>query len=284
MSIWNRGGLRFHLIPIALLFVSAGAAVVGSLSTFTSLSGSQAIAGFTAMILFFAIPIGFLVEHIMQSGKAHSPASRQSPRAMRIFLGAAWLIWALPTAAIFGLAIQWDAPWPFSLRQGPDTKYAIEGFESVLGFSVPGSVTDIYYNERRLPLDSTYLLRFTCCDEGLVRRVISDWALDEESHPSSPERGNSGYPSWWRWHATEAHTSYKGDRGDFLWYNPQTCTVLFERWRSTEGRTFEVALASRAAVRPASRAGLPRSRRGEVPRARSRASLPVSYGRVVSSR
>lgn len=69
-----------------------------------------------------------------------------------------------------------NEPWPISLRHGPDTEYALDGFNRLAGFAAPASVTDIYYKSLGV-MELHDDLRFKVTDPAVVERLVKHLEL-----------------------------------------------------------------------------------------------------------
>jgi hypothetical protein len=101
-----------------------------------------------------------------------APGRRLYYAVSKLFLTLAWLPGAF-LALLLAFVVQ---PWPISLRQGPDTAYAREGFARHLRFAPPAEVDDLHYRGEGIR-DATYWIAFRCSDPAVVERIAAELGL-----------------------------------------------------------------------------------------------------------
>ena len=161
--------------------------------------------------------------------KEHSRTTRLYFGASRILFALVWLASCAPIA--FYVAI--IQPWPLTLRHGPDTDYARRGFESLVGFAPPPSISNIYYRVDEGFRDSGYRLRFRCNDGAVVTQVLTRLQLQPTNNPTMGLLSRS--PKWWsektqRKELLQFAREQPGKYYWYLWYDPATGTVWYEEF------------------------------------------------------
>jgi hypothetical protein len=112
----------------------------------------------------------------------------------------------------------------------PNTHANQVGFERHFGFSMPASVSDLYYFADELGADVKYQLGFTA-DQGTVERIVA--ALDlVQREPKLDCTGLIREFDWWSEDAVVGITPYwKSNRdGDYywlLWFDPSSQKVYY---------------------------------------------------------
>lgn len=175
--------------------------------------------------LFLVIPIAAISLWLLNR-KCRKNISRATDvyfGVSRVLFTMAWLVSCLPIALIIAIA----QPWPLSLRQGPDTDYARQGFERFVGFAPPSSVTDIYYRSEFYPSqDIDGKLRFTCRDSTVVTQIIQQLQLQASGEDSWGVGSTNA--DWWG--AKPSKKFFAGERRHrycHLWYDPDSGIVLY---------------------------------------------------------
>lgn len=179
--------------------------------------------------LFLLIPVlaailWFLNRHCRNE---HSKLQKKYLIVSRIILGTAWIYSGL----IVSVWVLMTQPWPFTLREGPDTNYARKGFEQHLEFVSPTSVSQIYYHADEGFTDQGYLLRFTYNDPATVTQAIQHLQLHKTNNPESWILNNA--PKWWteksQYDGLACFTGERTNRYYFLWYDSKSRTVWYEK-------------------------------------------------------
>jgi len=117
------------------------------------------------------------------------------------FVCAGWLLIALPALFWGALFLRAWEPWPLSLRQGPDTAAARQGFEELFAAPVPESLSALYFYSFNVR-DASYYVRFDYDDPAAIDLIVRskdlvavpasarrDMRFDLRAHPS--------HLSWW---------------------------------------------------------------------------------------
>ena len=182
--------------------------------------------------LFVVIPVAVIVLFFLnwRCRKEHSRRQRIFMHVARALLLVAWLFSCLPVVLIISLT----QPWPLSLRHGPDTSYAREGFAKHAGFSAPSSVSQIYYRIDGNWLDVGYRLRFRISSPDLLHQIVTHHNMTK-AEKMKMGLSSSRSPKWWRekrgkkgleCYSRENPGSYYW----YLWYDPATGTVWYEEF------------------------------------------------------
>ena len=92
-------------------------------------------------------------------------------------------------------------PWPLSLRQGPDTAHARQGYERLFGFAPDASLSSLYFYSFNVR-DASYYVRFRFDDAAVIDEIVQ--ARDLVEAPDSARRdtrfdlrASSDHLSWW---------------------------------------------------------------------------------------
>lgn len=92
-------------------------------------------------------------------------------------------------------------PWPFSLRQGPDTDYAREVVHRYFGTTPPEGIQRLYaWDSWAGPGESILYLKFRFDDEKVLHRFLtpdSFWRLERLSDKEMARLTTFRGPSWW---------------------------------------------------------------------------------------
>jgi len=181
--------------------------------------------------MFLAIPVAAMVLWVLnrRCRKDHSRTTRVYFGVSRVLFALVWLASCVPVAIFVAIA----QPWPLSLRHGPDTDYARQGFEKLIGMPPPVSVSAIYYRADEGWLDSGYRLRFTCHDPSVVTQIAQRLQL-QESGESKAGLGSRD-ARWWsekrqiktlKCFARESPGAYYW----YLWYDSRSGIVWYEEF------------------------------------------------------
>jgi hypothetical protein len=111
----------------------------------------------------------------------------------------------------------------------PDTPANREGFERHFGFSVPASVTDLYYFADELGADVKYQLGFKA-DQETVDRIVAE--LDLVQTEPEFQVGVAQELEWWHEDRIEGLMPYWKSNRDadyfwFLWFDPVSQRVYY---------------------------------------------------------
>jgi hypothetical protein len=153
-----------------------------------------------SLLISVLIPLGVaLVLLLRLAGGGFSAGRRLYALASYVFLTVAWLVTLTPAVVVIGL---WQ-PWPLSLKQGPDTQTARAGFENVLGFAAPATVSAVYYRKVAIMGEATHHIRFTFDDTAVVEEIVGRFDLlrvppeDRSRALVGFVRVHSAPASWW---------------------------------------------------------------------------------------
>lgn len=181
--------------------------------------------------MFVVIPVAAVVLWMLnrRCRKEHGGATRVYLGISRVVFCLVWLASCVPVA-VFAAITQ---PWPLTIRHGPDTSYAKTGFERLVGFAPPSSVSEIYYRADSGFPDSEYRLRFRCNDSSVLTQMVARLQLKEVNKPMSGLFSQS--PKWWsermqRKHLLQYAREQPGAYYWYLWYDPVTGTVWYEEF------------------------------------------------------
>jgi len=190
------------------------------------------VAPFCLMSLFAIIPVAGLALLILNRNcrQEHTKGQRAFMHATRALCAIGWLFSCFPVVLIVGIT----QPWPLTLRHGPDTGYARDGFAKHTGFPPPSSVSEIYYRMDEGWMDVGYRLRFRASSPEVVQRVI---AHHDMTRADKMKMGlfSSRAPNWWREKRGKKGLEcyFREQPGSYywyLWYDPQTGVVWYEEF------------------------------------------------------
>ena len=189
-------------------------------------------APFCMISLFFIIPVAIITLWFVNRKfrKEHTRPQRALMHAAHAFFFVAWLFSCFPVVFFVGIT----QPWPLTLRHGPDTGYAREGFTTHAGFAPPSSVSRIYYRIDSGWLDVCYRLRFKVSDPAVVQRIVRHRKL-AESEEQKMGLPFSRAPKWWKEKRgkRELKCYFRENPGGYywyLWYEPESGTVWYEEF------------------------------------------------------
>jgi hypothetical protein len=139
-----------------------------------------------------------------------------------------WLASIAPLILIMMVA----QTWPFSIRHGPDTRYAREGFTKVTNIILSDSISDIYYRQTSSFTDGSTELRFKTSDPAVVQQIVQTYSLQETSDPKIIHQISDG-PKWWKRDMEIEHLKcFYAERSGamywYLWYDPDSGTVWYK--------------------------------------------------------
>ena len=136
----TRWAFQLHAFRSAVVGVTALSLVFMSLD----ISGKFffVVLAFSMPYLFFGIPGTAGLIHVLIKDQPDAAVFRESGTvwASRLITHVSWA----GSAAVIVLAVAVFQPWPFSLREGPDTEWTRGGFEQTFGFAPPASVEELY--------------------------------------------------------------------------------------------------------------------------------------------
>ncbi|NKB33291.1 MAG: hypothetical protein GKR91_09345 [Pseudomonadales bacterium] len=153
---------------------------------------------------------------------------RQFALGFRVTIIVGWCVLLMP--ALFWGAIYFYIlePWPFSLKQGPDTTESIEGFQRVMGFEADAEIGDIYYKGYEFR-DYNLFLRFESCNEILIGEITQGLVQNSDGSGVTSLRLNSRLSWWFNRSQSSAFEHWARDFRE-VWLDRQTCTVYVHSW------------------------------------------------------
>ena len=154
--------------------------------------------------MFFLVPLLLALVFLM-GRRPKDPVSRGQKiyaRASYGFLALCWLALAVPAIFWGALFISAREPWPLSLRQGPDTDHAKQGFKRLFGFAPDDSQSPLNFYSFNVR-DASYFITFRYDDPDLIARIAA--ARDLVNAPIEARddarfglRTHRTQWSWWR--------------------------------------------------------------------------------------
>ena len=176
------GGIAARFRLWLLTELNAGAAVT---LLFVALDRSPATriaiadygAFYGSLLLFVLVPLGFLGVLLLTfvSRRRSSKGWWIYVAASSLFLAFAWFQTTIPATFLIHI---WQ-PWPLSLKQGPDTDYARDGYTKILGRAPPTEVSEIYYRGLAIMGESDDYLRFRYRHPALIEKIVAQFDLIE---------------------------------------------------------------------------------------------------------
>jgi hypothetical protein len=139
------------------------------------------ISAFLSVVVVFLLPPITLGLWLFRKRKkiVYSGDNRRNILAFRVVFVAGWCAVLLPVVFRRAMFFYILEPWPFSLRQGPDTVYSQERFRKVLGFVPENEVNSIFYKGYDIR-DYDRYSRFRSCDKSIAEKVL----LNLEKQPA----------------------------------------------------------------------------------------------------
>jgi len=191
------------------------------------------LSSYLAAYVLMVIPVGLLLLWVLnfKCRKEHSASQRLGMVFANIFLMAPFIIFFLFSAGFYIFAAY---PNFYLGRQGPDTKYAIQGFSNIFGSDPPESVSRIYFRSHGFE-DNHTIFRFHTSDAEFVRKLINQKNLIE-SERQKKIIYRKDYPGWWlekenhgalKFYSKINGASYTAS-GLAIWYNPTLGIVWYE--------------------------------------------------------
>ncbi|MGI9328801.1 MAG: hypothetical protein ACR2PZ_26535 [Pseudomonadales bacterium] len=127
-----------------------------------------ALYGLYSWILIIPLALLLLGTTGRQAQRARSWIERIGRGLVSALLAVSWLY-----ALMLGLwSMMINESWPLSLRHGPDTAYARDGFNRLVGIPAPHSVTNIYYKSLGV-MELHDDLRFRVTDPAVVMHMVN---------------------------------------------------------------------------------------------------------------
>ena len=129
----TRWAFQLHAVRSVLVALAAMALILMMLGSFEA----PFIFVFAASVpyLFFGVPaVGALIANLLR-GQPDAELFQKDRLVWvsRVLTSFSWVT----SAVVMALAIAVFQPWPFSLREGPDTEWSRSGFEATFGFAAP---------------------------------------------------------------------------------------------------------------------------------------------------
>jgi hypothetical protein len=155
------------------------------------------------------------------------------PMAVRVVLAlggglaTACAIWAVIAGLVLGALFE---PWPFSLRQGPDTAFSRMCYAELLGETPPGDVTRIYCRkEWGFGGDDILSIRFAYQRAATVEAIVARLQLEAVD---ASERDGARYvsgPAWWpeQHRLLRTRDVYRRSR-EFLWVDEEAMEAYYQ--------------------------------------------------------
>jgi len=149
------------------------------------------------------------------------------------FLALSWV----PIAGMMTVYALIAEPWPLSLRQGPDTTAAREGYRLAFGSEPPASVTGLYaHMQWEGPGEHVTFIAFDYTDDEVVRAIVDKFALRPVPAGEIPQLRAVAGPAWFPSAPTlqqcrEAHRQARPDHPDVfvhLWVDRARRRVYFQ--------------------------------------------------------
>lgn len=152
------------------------------------------VLAFSTPYLFFGIPGTAGLIHVLIRDQPDASVFRES-RTVRVSRLITHVSWA-GSAAVIVLAVAVFQPWPFSLREGPDTEWAREGFEQTFGFAAPASVEELYCRRVSFWQSKEVYAKFTYSNPEAANRILDKLRM-EKGEPRGYQEIRRHFPSSW---------------------------------------------------------------------------------------
>jgi hypothetical protein len=147
---------------------------------------------------------------------------------LRIAAITGWCLSLLPGLFWGAILFHIFEPWPFSLSQGPDTVYAIEGFKKVLGFEPSAEIDQIFYKGYEIR-DYDRYLRFHTCDNAVEEIVVHDLEKVNDGSNVAAHHLNERL-SWWFEIPEAIELEHWREEFRVIWLDRRTCTFYVRSW------------------------------------------------------
>lgn len=134
------------------------------------------------------------------------------------------LVWGLFLMGIF-------EPWPFSLRQGPDTNYARNLYEQRLMHPLPTGVQNLYARaEWGFGGDTIYSIKFNFTDHSLIQNIVTSLKLEVVPKNEIKNIRILSGPKWWpsKNIFINCDEAYQRKEVDFLWVDQNKNEAYFQ--------------------------------------------------------
>ena len=144
--------------------------------------------------LFFGIPGIAGMIHVLLKDQPDAAVFRESRAiwASRLITHVSWA----GSAAVIVIALAAFQPWPLSLREGPDTAWAPEGFEQTFGFAAPASAEKLYCRRVSFWQSKEVYVKFTCSTPEVAEQILNKLQM-EPGEPRGYQDIRLHFPSWW---------------------------------------------------------------------------------------
>ena len=152
------------------------------------------VLAFSMPYLFFGIPGTAGLIHVLIKDQPDASVFRES-RAVWVSRLITHISWA-GSAAIIVIALAAFQPWPFSLREGPDTESAWEGFEQTFGFAAPASVEKLYCRRVSFWQSKEVYAKLTYSNSAITEQILNKLRM-EQGEPRGYQEIHRHFPSWW---------------------------------------------------------------------------------------
>jgi hypothetical protein len=188
--------------------------------------------------LFFLVPLGAVSIWLLNRRRKESiPSSRKTYFLLsKIFLFISWLPSWIPmifVAGIFSLGV--SHTWPFSLSEGPDTRFAQRCFEKHFGLARPSSVKELYCRESwEFGDGNTYRIRLHFTDDPVVEHIVKTLSLEplakDAADPSWVREAS--HPSWWPSPGLVRYQEAyrRGNSSARLWVDRESRIMYYRSW------------------------------------------------------
>jgi hypothetical protein len=178
------------------------------------------------LVLFFGLPamVPFLWRAERRRLVPSTPARRAYCIASRLLLGLSWLPTWIPV--LFLLSV-WQ-PWPLTLREGPDTDFARDGYARIFGGPPAGWVHGIHYRVDGAR-DPIFFLRCEGVDRRSVDGVVQRLGLQVSAATELSSSASAGrVPSWWPQAGLRFDAAFQRREGwTALWYRERDGLLLY---------------------------------------------------------
>ena len=181
LSKQTRWAFQLHTVRSVLVALAAMALILMMLGSFEA----PFIFVFAAAIpyLFFGVPaVGALIANLLKGQPdAELFYKDRWVWVSRLLTSFAWVT----SAAVMALAVVVIQPWPFSLREGPDTEWSRPGFEAAFGFPAAESVTELYYRKFSFWQSNEVYVKFQFRDPAVVDEIMESLQMGECDRPQT---------------------------------------------------------------------------------------------------
>ncbi len=177
----TRWAFQLHTVRSVLVALAAMALILMMLGSFEA----PFILVFAAAVpyLFFGVPaVGALIANLLRGQPdAELFYKDRWVWVSRLLTSFSWVI----SAVVIALAVAVFQPWPFSLREGPDTERSRSGFEATFGFAAPESVTELYYRKFSFRQSQEVYVKFQFREPAVVDEIMESLRMEESDRPQT---------------------------------------------------------------------------------------------------